>query len=193
MERTAERLKKLRTSGLDPDESQQPAPKKPEPTPHPPDAGVNQDGNSIAGPSSGRRELGASLSPSPEREPAPPQETFAETAAAPQIRFVNGEMILDEESQFYDRAGGAAQDEDAMLVVDEADSTRFSNSNSFMKKAGARGSRWTADETEMFYWVSSSNILPFGSDSELDCIVLVRIWRGLRKYCEILRQDSVAM
>lgn len=67
-------------------------------------------------------------------------------------------MVLDEDSQFYDRAGPAgARDEDAMVVVDEADSTRFSNSASYMKKAGARGTRWTADETEMFYWVSDTD------------------------------------
>ncbi|CAE6441789.1 unnamed protein product [Rhizoctonia solani] len=161
MERTTERLKKLRQSGLDVDQPPVPLVKKPEPTPAPPGPEVDEDGNPIAGPST-RRELGASLSPSPEREPGPPEETFIETAAAPQIRFVNGEMILDEESQFYDRAGAAAQDEESMVVVDEADSTRFSNSNSFMKKAGSRGSRWTADETELFYWCLSA----FGEDYE---------------------------
>ncbi|CAE6356970.1 unnamed protein product [Rhizoctonia solani] len=162
MERTAERLKKLRQSGLDADQPQ-PAIKKPEPTPVPvpPGAEVDEDENPVAG-RSGPRELGASLSPSPEREPGPPQETFVESAAAPQIRFVNGEMILDEDSQFYDRAGGTVQDEDSMVVVDEADSTRFSNSNSFMKKVGSRGSRWTADETELFYWCLSA----FGEDYE---------------------------
>ncbi|KAH7320357.1 hypothetical protein B0J17DRAFT_298395 [Rhizoctonia solani] len=161
MERTAERLKKLRQSGLDVDQPQASPIKKPEPTPAPPPgAEVDEDGNPIAGPS-GQRELGASLSPSPEPEAGPPPETFAESAAAPQIRFVNGEMVLDEESQFYDRAG-PIQDEDSMVVVDEADSTRFSNSNSFMKKAGSRGSRWTAEETELFYWCLSA----FGEDYE---------------------------
>ncbi|KAG8758737.1 Transcription factor TFIIIB component B [Ceratobasidium sp. 423] len=101
-------------------------------------------------------ELGASLSPSPEREPGSAEETFAESAAAPQIRFVNGEMVLDEDSQFYDRAGATVQDEDPMVVVDEANFTRFSNSNSFMRKAGSRGSGWTADETELFYWCLSA-------------------------------------
>ncbi|CAE6447080.1 hypothetical protein ACGC1H_006823 [Rhizoctonia solani] len=161
MERTSERLRKLRQSGLDVDQPPVPPAKKPEPTPAPPGTEVDEDGDPIAGPSA-RRELGASLSPSPEREPGPPEETFIESAAAPQIRFVNGEMVLDEESQFYDRAGAAAQDEDSMVVVDEADSTRFSNSNSFMKKAGSRGSRWTADETELFYWCLSA----FGEDYE---------------------------
>ncbi|KAG8683902.1 Transcription factor TFIIIB component B, partial [Ceratobasidium sp. 423] len=161
MERTAEKLKKLRQSGLDVGQPPPPPVTKPEPTPVPPGAEVDEDGNPIAGPS-GRRELGASLSPSPEREPGPPEETFAESAAAPQIRFVNGEMVLDQDSQFYDRAGATVQDEDSMVVVDEADSTRFSNSNSFMKKAGSRGSRWTADETELFYWCLPA----FGEDYE---------------------------
>ncbi|KAG8690792.1 Transcription factor TFIIIB component B [Ceratobasidium sp. 395] len=157
MERTADRVRKLRASGLDPDEpNHPPTVKKPEPTPAP-DAVAN---NPTAGPST-RRELGASLSPEPEREPA---ETFAESAAAPQIRFVNGEMVLDEDSQFYDRtaAAQAQQDEDSMVVVDEADSTRFSNSASFSKREGAKGAKWTADETEMFYWCLSA----FGEDYE---------------------------
>ncbi|KAG8696509.1 Transcription factor TFIIIB component B [Ceratobasidium sp. 395] len=159
MERTADRVRKLRASGLDPDDpNHPPSIKKPEPTPAP-DAATN---NPTAGPST-RRELGASLSPSPEpeREPA---ETFAESAAAPQIRFVNGEMVLDEDSQFYDRtaAAQARQDEDSMVVVDEADSTRFSNSASFSKREGAKGAKWTADETEMFYWCLSA----FGEDYE---------------------------
>ncbi|QRV97219.1 transcription factor TFIIIB component B [Ceratobasidium sp. AG-Ba] len=160
MERTAERLKVLRSSGLDPEDPRQPASvKKPEPTPAP----ESTDNNPTAGPSTSTliRELGASLSPSPEPEPA---EKFAESAAAPQIRFVNGEMVLDEESQFYDRtaAAQAGRDEDSMVIVDEADSTRFSNSASFAKREGARGSRWTADETELFYWCLSA----FGEDYE---------------------------
>ncbi|GAB1527582.1 hypothetical protein RhiTH_010758 [Rhizoctonia solani] len=161
--RTAERLKNLRQSGLDVSQPQPPPLKKPEPTPVPPGTEVDEDGNPTAGPSK-QWELGASLSPSPEpeAEPGQPEETFIESAAAPQIRFVNGEMVLDEDSQFYDRAGATAQDEDSMVVVDEADSTRFSNSNSFMKKAGSRGSRWTADETELFYWCLSA----FGEDYE---------------------------
>ncbi|QRV83073.1 transcription factor TFIIIB component B [Ceratobasidium sp. AG-Ba] len=162
MERTAERLKVLRSSGLDPEDPRQPAPvKKPEATP----ASESISNNLTAGPSTSNlmRELGASLSPSPEPE-TEPAEKFAESAAAPQIRFVNGEMVLDEESQFYDRtaAAQAGQDEDSMVIVDEADSTRFSNSASFAKREGARGSRWTADETELFYWCLSA----FGEDYE---------------------------
>ncbi|KAF8593637.1 hypothetical protein BDV93DRAFT_566305 [Ceratobasidium sp. AG-I] len=47
----------------------------------------------------------------------------------------------------------AGRDQGAMVIVDEAESTRFSNSASCMRKAGARGSRWKADETEMSYCV----------------------------------------
>ncbi|KAG9094294.1 rRNA biogenesis protein rrp5 [Ceratobasidium sp. UAMH 11750] len=41
---------------------------------------------------------------------------------------------------------------DAMVVMDEADSTWFSNLASFAKREEMRGARWSADETEMFYW-----------------------------------------
>ncbi|KAG8751366.1 Transcription factor TFIIIB component B [Ceratobasidium sp. 423] len=114
----------------------QPPVTKPEPTPVPSGAEVDEDGNPIAGPSR-RRELGASLSPSPEREP--------------ELR-----------RKLPRHCGATVQDEDSVVVVDGAGSTRLSNSNGFMKKAGSRGSRWTADETELFYWCLSA----FGEDYE---------------------------
>ena len=69
-----------------------------------------------------------------------------------QIRIgPNGETIVDEESLFVDRAEG--HETDNYVHVEESDATKFVNSGSYSKKF--RGTRWTAEETELFYAVSN--------------------------------------
>ncbi|KAG6332181.1 hypothetical protein ID866_6911 [Astraeus odoratus] len=67
----------------------------------------------------------------------------------------NGETIIDEESLFVDRN---AEDETANYThVEESDVTKFVNSGTYAKRF--RGSRWSAEETELFYdtiWYVSS-------------------------------------
>jgi transcription factor TFIIIB component B'' len=62
----------------------------------------------------------------------------------------NGETIVDEESLFVDRA--EEHETDNYVHVEESDATKFINSGSYSKKF--RGTRWTAEETELFYAVS---------------------------------------
>ena len=62
----------------------------------------------------------------------------------------NGETIVDEESLFVDRADD--QDTANYTHIEESDATKFVNSASYAKKF--RGSRWSAEETELFYDVS---------------------------------------
>ncbi len=62
----------------------------------------------------------------------------------------NGETIVDEESLFVDRA--EEHETDNYIHVEESDATKFINSGSYGKKF--RGTRWTAEETELFYAVS---------------------------------------
>jgi transcription factor TFIIIB component B'' len=62
----------------------------------------------------------------------------------------NGETIVDEESLFVDRA--EEHETDNYVHVEESDATKFVNSGSYSKKF--RGTRWTAEETELFYAVS---------------------------------------
>ena len=62
----------------------------------------------------------------------------------------NGETIIDEESLFVDRV-----DENETVNythVEESDTTKFVNSSTYGKKF--RGSRWSGEETELFFDVS---------------------------------------
>jgi hypothetical protein len=63
----------------------------------------------------------------------------------------NGETIVDEQSLFVDRAGGE-DDTAGYTHIEESDLTKFVNSMTHSKKAG--GSRWSAEETELFFDVS---------------------------------------
>ena len=62
----------------------------------------------------------------------------------------NGETIVDEESLFVDR--NAEADTTEYTHVEESDVTKFINSGTYSKRF--RGSRWSAEETELFYDVS---------------------------------------
>jgi transcription factor TFIIIB component B'' len=72
-----------------------------------------------------------------------------------QIRIgPNGETIIDEESLFVDRN---ATDETADYThVEESDVTKFVNSGTYGKRF--RGSRWSAEETELFFDVSVDSV-----------------------------------
>jgi transcription factor TFIIIB component B'' len=62
----------------------------------------------------------------------------------------NGETVIDENSLFVDR-----NDEESTqnyTHIEESDTTKFVNSGTYGKKF--RGSRWSSEETELFYSVS---------------------------------------
>lgn len=82
-----------------------------------------------------------------------------------QIRIgPNGETIIDEESLFVDRNVG---DETADYThVEESDVSKFVNSGTYGRRF--RGSRWSAEETELFYEALSQ----FGENYELISYVL---------------------
>lgn len=68
-----------------------------------------------------------------------------------QVRIgANGETIIDEESLFVERAD---QDDAAQQYqhVEESDATKFTNSATYAKKI--RSSRWSGEETELFFHV----------------------------------------
>jgi hypothetical protein len=76
--------------------------------------------------------------------------TMATSRFNVQVRIgPNGETIVDEESLFVDRA--EEHETDNYIHVEESDATKFVNSGSYSKKF--RGTRWTAEETELFYAV----------------------------------------
>ncbi|GJE85855.1 transcription initiation factor TFIIIB, Bdp1 subunit [Phanerochaete sordida] len=71
----------------------------------------------------------------------------------------NGETIIDETSLFVDRQ---EEDETANYThIEESDTTKFVNSSTYSKKL--RGSRWSAEETELFY----DALQQFGENYEL--------------------------
>ena len=65
-----------------------------------------------------------------------------------QVRIgANGETVIDETSLFVDRQ---EEDETANYThIEESDTSKFVNSSTYSKKL--RGSRWSAEETELFY------------------------------------------
>lgn len=71
-----------------------------------------------------------------------------------QVRIgANGEIILDEDSLFVNRDEEHRTED--YIHVEESDFTKFVNSATYSKKV--RGSRWSAEETELFYDVSPTN------------------------------------
>ncbi|PLW09835.1 hypothetical protein PCANC_20021 [Puccinia coronata f. sp. avenae] len=80
---------------------------------------------------------------------------------APQLRVVDGQMVLDQDSLEVNRRDQSPSQLDDMEVVEESDTTRLVNSNTWSK--AVRGERWTADETGLFY----DAVRLFGSDFEM--------------------------
>ncbi|KAG6832560.1 hypothetical protein H0H92_000189 [Tricholoma furcatifolium] len=76
----------------------------------------------------------------------------------------NGETIIDEESLVVDRV--EAEDTSNYTHVIESDHTKFVNSGSYGKRY--RGSRWSAEETELFF----DALAQYGENYELIAYVL---------------------
>ncbi|GAA5861097.1 hypothetical protein JCM3774_002189 [Rhodotorula dairenensis] len=73
---------------------------------------------------------------------------FEETEWAPQMRIVDGQLVLDESSLQVERAG-AVQQIINREVIEESAQDRFVNSSTYGKRKG--GTRWSKEETELFY------------------------------------------
>ncbi|CAA7265938.1 unnamed protein product [Cyclocybe aegerita] len=76
----------------------------------------------------------------------------------------NGEMVIDEESLVVDRVENDGTENYTHVV--ESDHTKFVNSGTYSKRF--RGSRWSAEETELFYDALSQ----YGENYELIAYVL---------------------
>ena len=81
--------------------------------------------------------------------------------AAPQMRIVDGQIVLDEESLRIDRHKRDALEEDNMEIVEENVHTRLVNSGTWSKRE--KGDRWEAEDTDRFYEALSM----FGTDFEI--------------------------
>ena len=78
----------------------------------------------------------------------------------PQLRIVNGQMVVDQASLIVDRRAEASRTEDTLEEVEEDDLTARVNSHSWLydnrRDPAERGrplksDRWTTDQTEAFY------------------------------------------
>ena len=86
----------------------------------------------------------------------------------------NGETIVDEESLFVDRAEGEDIAAEQYTHVEESDQTKFINSASYSRKS--RGSRWSAEETELFYDVSDQELMRDSDPDRVSLLGTVAIW-----------------
>lgn len=85
-------------------------------------------------------------------------DQFRERNAAAQIRIENGNIIIDETSLQIE-SGQALNDFDlgTMEIIEENDKDRFINAFSYQRKP--RGTRWTREETDLLFEVSSHPLL----------------------------------
>ncbi|TIC06819.1 hypothetical protein E3Q10_04384 [Wallemia mellicola] len=81
----------------------------------------------------------------------------------PQMRVVDGQLVVDEQSLLYDRSANSRNDTSGYEVTDELDSDRFVNTNTWRGRGRGSHDRWTRLETEMFYDALSR----FGTDFEM--------------------------
>lgn len=83
------------------------------------------------------------------------------THAAPQLRMVDGQIVLDEESLRVDRHLRDQVEEEGMEIVEENVNTRMVNSNTWSKRE--RADRWDEYSTQRFY----EGLNMFGTDFDM--------------------------
>ena len=83
------------------------------------------------------------------------------TMLAPQMRVVDGQIVIDEESLRVDRHQRDALQEESMEVVEENVHTRLVNSGTWSRRE--KGDKWEDQSTERFYEALSM----FGTDFEI--------------------------
>lgn len=81
------------------------------------------------------------------------QHVLRETSNAPQVRLINGQIVLDAESLVVERRNQfETLDTSNMEVVEETSMSRVVNSQTYGKFK--KTPRWTKEETDLFYEVS---------------------------------------
>jgi len=88
----------------------------------------------------------------------------------------NGETVIDEDSLIVDRTEN--QGTENLTHVTESDHTKFVNSATYGKRF--RGSRWSGEETELFYDVRNFRFTIFLLAEIF--LGIIPIWRKLRTY-----------
>lgn len=104
----------------------------------------------------GQTNVDEALSQSARLEEAPP-----EVSTGPQMRIVNGQIVIDDASLVVDRHARAAAAATEVEEVEEDDFTRITTSGTHMKRE--MNIYWDIESTEKFY----SGIRMFGTDFEM--------------------------
>jgi transcription factor TFIIIB component B'' len=89
------------------------------------------------------------------------EEPPAEASTGPQMRIVNGQIVIDDASLVVDRHARAAAAATDMEEVEEDDFTRITTSGTHMKRE--MNIYWDTESTEKFY----NGIRMFGTDFEM--------------------------
>lgn len=154
-----------RKYGRDADEDQPAAKRQPEDASQSDSNEAGPSSQPVPGPSAFAPEPAVSQDPSTATDDFDYGARMATSRYAVQVRIgPNGETIIDEDSLFVDRA--EELDTAEYTHVEESDTTKFVNSATYGRKL--RGSRWSAEETELFYDALSQ----FGENYELISYVL---------------------
>ncbi|CAO3596155.1 unnamed protein product [Absidia cylindrospora] len=85
-----------------------------------------------------------------------------DSSSAPQVRLVDGEIVLDTSSLYIDKPLGQRKQVDYEVVEEDNTSKRI-NSHTYGKQHGTRGRRWTKDESALFY----EGLAQHGTDFEM--------------------------
>ncbi|VUC26441.1 unnamed protein product [Clonostachys rosea] len=117
------------------------------------------------GPEGEKVEANGSSSNSAGATPSNPTPSApSQSAAGPQFRIVDGQIVLDQSSLVMDRHARAVATQGDMEMVEENDFTRLITSSSFMNTSKLKGPNiWTAEETKLFYRA----LAMFGTDFEM--------------------------
>ncbi|ORZ09925.1 hypothetical protein BCR42DRAFT_423365 [Absidia repens] len=108
-----------------------------------------------------------------------------DSASAPQVRLVDGEIVLDTASLYIDRPLGQRKQVDYEVVEEDNTSKRI-NSHTHGKQHGTHGKRWTKDESDLFY----QGLTQHGTDFEM---ISTMIPNRTRKEIKLMfnRQEKV--
>jgi hypothetical protein len=105
----------------------------------------------------------------------------APVPAAPQVRIVDGRLVVDASSLTVT----AQQQDDMAQYARVEEDTRYVNTFTYMKRLGA--ARWSDTDTELFYRALAA----FGTDFSLICMLFPEMQRAhvKRKYTKELRDN----
>ncbi|KAK9696449.1 hypothetical protein K7432_012455 [Basidiobolus ranarum] len=100
-------------------------------------------------------------------QPTTETQSSVKESFAPQMRVVNGKLILDDTSLFVEHANiNSNGSTEPMDVIEESAADRYVNSGTYLRRI--KSQRWTPKETEVFY----QGLAKWGTDFSLIAFML---------------------